>query len=153
MGEETPSANSAQQAAEQLKKIAEENQQEPLLKGIGREINEFSTQEDLHGLPFHIEFYRFTHAGHLKPGLRVMDAIQSAEEHMGIDKEITSTPIELVAVRQTVLTCLLLAEQLGLSPQEIAQNLKPQEGETPGKTLMRLIKWQEEMMEKIYQQK
>jgi hypothetical protein len=72
---------------------------------------------------------------------------------MGIDKETTSTPIELVAVRETVLTCLVLAEQLGLSPQEIAQNLKPQEDETPGKTLMRLIEWQEEMMEKIYQQK
>jgi AraC-like DNA-binding protein len=154
MGEGTRPENSVPQPTEQLKKIAEGNQQEPFLnKGIGIEINRLSTQEGPHGLPNDIEFYRRTSPAFLKPRLIVMNAIHLLEQFTGIDKKTTSTLTEVMAVRQTELSCLLLAERLGLSPQEIAQNLKPQEGETPGQTLMRLTEWQMEMMEKLSQQK
>jgi hypothetical protein len=142
------------QPHQELIKITEGNQQEPFtLKGIGREINRLSNQEDSFGLPVDMKVYRFTHPSRLKPGLRVMDAIQSAEKIMGTGDRNRSTLTEQIAGQQTLTICLLLAKQLGLSPQEIAQNLTPQEGETPGKFLMRLIEWQIEMMEKMYQQK
>jgi hypothetical protein len=127
------------------------NQQEPFLKGIGRRINNLPPNEDSK-LSFDIKFYRFTHPGHLTLYPGVMAAIQLAEEKMGLHNERTSTLIELIAGRQTVLTCLLLAKQLGLPPHEIAQNFTPQEGEQPEEILMRLIEWQMKMMEKIYQQ-
>ena len=72
---------------------------------------------------------------------------------MRINNTSTSTPVELVAGRQTVLACLLLAQRLIISPHEIAKNLRPGSGETPVQTFARLIEWQQEMMEEIYQQK
>ena len=140
---------SGPQPNQELTEIEKGNQQEPSLKGIGRRINNLPTNEDSK-LPFDLKFYRYTHPGHLHPDPAVMDAIQSAEERMGLRKE--TSLLELIAGRQTVLTCFLLAKQLGLSPHEIAQKFTPKKGEQPEEILIRLIEWQMAMMEKIYQQ-
>jgi hypothetical protein len=111
------------QPNQELTEIEEGNQQEPSLKGIGRKINNLLNEDSQ--LLFDRKFYRFTHPGHLTLDPGVMAAIQLAEERMGLHNERTSTPLELIVGRQTVLTCLLLAKQLGLPPHEIAQNFHP----------------------------
>jgi hypothetical protein len=146
----------------QQKQIAEGDQQEDRLKGIGIKFNKIPSYEKYElglafTLPLNVRLDRHTNPNYLKPDPKVIKAIELVEKHMGInvntnDKE-TSTPVEFLAVRHTVLTCLLLATQLGLSPDEIAQNFTPQENEKPEITLMRLIVWEKEMLEKLYQQK
>jgi len=123
---------------------------QPPLRGIGNEINNYKGEE---GFPWDIKFYRTTGLSHLKVGSKLITACESLERHLKVDRTNTSTPIELVAVRQTEIACSLLAQRLGLSPEEIVKNFTPQPGETPGQTLARLIEWQEEMMEKISLQK
>jgi hypothetical protein len=122
------------------------DQVEQSLGPIGGEINDLSIQKS--GLPWSREFCSGTDPRILESDPAVIGAIGLAERKMGLHDPLTSN-IELTAVRQTVLTCLLLARQLSYPSEKIAQNFIPKSGETPGAILSRLIRWQKEMMRNV----
>jgi hypothetical protein len=126
-----------------------------VLKGIGKEFNEIPLYENYElgvafTLPLNERLNRYTKPDILKLDPKVCEAINLAEQYMGIND---ATSIEFLAGRQTVLICSFLAGQLGLSPDEIVQNFTPKEGEQRAIFLTRLVVWQNKMMEKLSQQK